>query len=207
MSGYDWASLVRLSAERAGFNKSTLLRGQSFSKGGEVSPSLQFFLQRVTNTEVAPIAWLGVYVEEFEREWLDRLRHVTSSPQDLDEDPPFCLLADNIERLRPRPWAPANTPSSEDAASMRLWCDHVFEHAEALPSSMPDLITAITKNDLDGRGCKLWNCVGHPVKVRGFVGWLARNHGLVIPERRLAELPDRTEPYDLSVMLDDRPGA
>ncbi len=58
--GYDWASLVKRSAEEAQFRDAPLLRGEAFSLGGDVAPSVQMFFQPVTNTKIAPIAFLGI---------------------------------------------------------------------------------------------------------------------------------------------------
>jgi len=198
---FDWTSLVRTSADKAQFHDAPFLRGQAFSLGGDVAPSVQVFFQPVTNAQTAPIAFLGIYVEEFERSWLDRLRKTASSSEAPQEDPPFVTLADNVASLRPRPWAPPQSPSGEDVAAMQDWFGRVFAYAKRLPSSMPDLIGAIAEDNIDGEA--LWAYFGHPVKVRGFVEWMRRTRGVNVAAKMLRQLEDRTDPYDVAAMLDD----
>jgi hypothetical protein len=200
MKNFDWSPFIRQSAERAGFREGTLLRDQSFSLGGEVSPSVQASFQTVTRTQVAPVVYFGVYIPEFEREWRDRLRQVATKSADLGGAPPFLSLAANAESLRRRPW-PAKTPSSEDVAEMREWFGKVFDHAKCWPHSMEGLVSSITGNDMGGE--ELWAITGHPVKVRGLVQWLRRAHGVDVAKHLLPLLRSGTDPYDVSVMLDD----
>lgn len=198
---FDWASVVRRSAVKAQFLDTPLLRGQAFNLGGEVAPSVQVFFQPVTKVQVAPIAFLGIYVEQFERAWMDRLRQTALSSEAPQEDPPFVTLADNFVGLRPRPWAPPRSPSGEDIATTEDWFGRVFAYAKRLPRSMPDLISAIAEDSIDGEG--LWAYLGHPVKVRGFAEWLRRTRGVNVAEQLLPQLEDRTDPYDVALMLDD----
>ncbi len=85
---------------------------------------------------------------------------------------------------------------------MQDWFGRVFAYAKRLPSSMPELISAISEDNIDGEG--LWAYFGHPVKIRGFVEWLRRTSGSTnVAKHLLPLLEDRTEPYDVNVMLDD----
>jgi len=45
----------------------------------------------------------------------------------------------------------------------------------------------------------------HPLKVRGFAGWLQRVHSVDLSEPLLAALADRNDPYDRAVMLGAEP--
>jgi hypothetical protein len=200
--GFEWGALARAAAERARYERAPYqLEGDTFIRKGAVSPFVQIFFQRVTNTETAPVAFLGVHVDEFEREWRDRLRR-TAVPE-AHEFPPFALHAANIESMRPRPWPP-NSPSEEDAASVTDWIDRAFEYTKRLPSSLPALVAALEANRIAGHNVEAY--LAHPVKVRGLIEWLHRNHGVDLRARVLPLLSDRTGPYDLNVMLGPPPG-
>lgn len=196
---FAWGALARTAAERAGFQDGPYqLEGNTFNRKGVVSPLVQVFFQRVTNTETAPVAFVGVHVDDFEREWRDRLLRTTVS--EVGEFPPFALHAMNIAAFRPRPWS-QNLPGDEDIAAVRDWLDRVFDYANRrLPSSVAALAAAIEANKIADHNVEAY--LGHPVKVRGLVGWLRRVHGVDVSGRVLPLLGDRTEPYDVSVMLD-----
>ena len=115
---------------------------------------------------------------------------------------PFALYAANIAKLRPRPWSP-NSPSDQDVASVRDWLDLLFDHAKRLPSSVDGLAAAIEANKIADHNAEAY--LGHPVKVRGLVEWLHRNHGVDLRARVLPHLRDHTEPYDVNVMLGPPP--
>ena len=122
----------------------------------------------------------------------------TDSPPEY-EGPAFGLNALNVRALRPRPWSP-DPPSAEDVAALGEWFDRVFEYASRrLPSSMDSLVAAIEANRIADHDVGAYH--GHPVKVRGFVDWLRRTHAVDLGPRLLPLLPNRTEPYDVSVML------
>lgn len=196
---YDWAALARQSAKEVGFEDVTglLLRGEAFKLGGAVSPCVQVFFQRVTNTDIAPFAFLGVFVEEFEGDWGDRLLRTRLPAK--SEDTPFCLYVANIAGLRPRPWC-ATSPSDQHVAAMQGWLVQVFDYARRrLPSSMTSLVAAVEADRIADH--PIWAYLGHPVKVRGFVEWLRRTQGVDVGEHVLPLLDDRTEPYDVRVML------
>jgi len=199
MSGFAWAALAKASAERAKFEDvRSPLDDQSFSLGGEVSPCLQVSFQRVTFTEVAPEVYFGVYTEEFEREWRDRLLR-SALPPKFRDSPPFLLHSANVASLRPRPWSP-NSPSDEDVVAVEQWLDRAFAYAaERLPHSMTDLAAAIEANRIGDHPMGFY--AGHPVKVRAFVDWTRRTHGVDLGARLLPLLSDRTDPYDLKTML------
>jgi len=189
-------------ARRAGYQRAPyLLEGDTFSREGVISPLVQIFFQRVTNTETAPVAFLGLHVNDFEREWRDRLRRTTVP--EANEFPPFALHALNIRALRERPWSP-NLPSVQDIVILQDWLDCVFDYAKRLPSNLPSFAAAIEANKIADHSVEFY--LGHPVKVRGLVEWLRRNHGVDLSERVLPLLGDETEPYDLSVMLGPPPG-
>ena len=195
--GFAWNALARAAAGRAGFHDAPYsLEGDTFTRHGAVSPFVQIFFRRVTNTETSPAAFVGVHVDEFEREWRGRLRRTAVS--ELGEFPPFALHVANMAVLRPRPWSP-NSPSAEDVASVEEWLDRVFDYAKRLPSSLPALVAAIEANKIGDHIVEFY--LGHPVKVRGLVEWLGRTHGVDVRERVLPLLGDDTEPYDLNVML------
>jgi hypothetical protein len=201
MKAFDWALIARISAERAHFQDAPLLHGDSFRLGGDVAPSVQVYFQRVAGRRIAPTAILGVHVEDFEREWRERLKRAKS--RDLEGNPPFGRQAINVDGLSPRPWVAPTQPPPEDIAAMRRWFDRVFASVRRFPQSMPSLIDAIEHDNIDG--APLWCYMGHPVKVRGFVQWLRRTHGVNLGEHLLPTLEDRTEPFDVNVMLDDPP--
>jgi hypothetical protein len=199
---FAWQTVARASALRASFQDvRRRIDGEAFTQSSAVSPSVEVFFQRVTGPETAPEAIFGVHVKEFEREWRDRRRQMGLS--ELDENLPFVLHAANIAALRPRPWSP-NPPSDQDVASVREWLDRVFDYAKRLPSSVPALVTAIEANKIADHNVEAY--LAHPVKVRGLIEWLHRNHGVDLRARVLPLLSDRTGPYDLNVMLGPPPG-
>lgn len=194
-----WSGIAEEAAGRAGFTKPPYpLLGQAFYLGGEVSPSVLVGFQRVAPKTVAPEVAVGVYIEPFEREWLDRLLRTDSSPE--YEGPAFGLHGANVRALRPRPWC-SDPPSAEDIAALGEWFDRAFEYAKRLPSSMDSLVAAIEANRIADHDVGAYH--GHPVKVRGFVDWLRRARGVDLGPKLLPLLPDRTEPYDVNVMLGD----
>jgi hypothetical protein len=199
---FAWSALARTAAAQAGFYMVGASRwGDEFSLSGEVAPWVHVSFQRVTNTETAPSARLGVRVAEFERDWRARLKRTAVSK--IGEFPPFDLYFMNIASLMPRPWAP-NSPEAEDIAAVREWLDRVFDYAKRrLPSSVAALAAAVEADKLADHNVEAY--LGHPVKVQGLVGWLRRIHGIDISERVLPLLGDRTEPYDVSVMLGPSP--
>ncbi len=169
----------------------------AFRLEGEVAPYLEVFFEHVTNTHVAPEALLGIYVEEFERDWCERLQR-TSKPL-AGERPPFLLLAANVKPLMQRPWSP-KSPSPQDVAAVRDYLERTFEYAKRLPSSIDGLTAAIQANKIGDH--EVWFYLGHAVKVRRFVEWMRRVRGIDLGDRLLAGLGDETEPYDVKVMLD-----
>jgi len=130
----EWIALAEQAAKRAGFEAVRYpLVGQAFSLGGEVAPSLQLFFQRVTFTEIAPEAFLGVYVEAFEREWGERLSRTVLPPEFDGDSPPFALHIANVGRLRPRPWV-SNSPTEEGVAAVLDWLGRAFEWRPSRPT-------------------------------------------------------------------------
>src|SRR5580704_6547845 len=110
----EWAVIARQSAERAGFRPSPYpMAVETFCRGGDVSPIVQVFFQRVTFAETAPEALFGIDVEPFEREWRDRLSRTDLAPE--FESPALGLHVANVACLSPRPWS-ANSPSAQDVA-------------------------------------------------------------------------------------------
>jgi hypothetical protein len=197
---FDWAALAERSAEAAGYRRLHFPTAEpAFRLEGEVAPYLEVFFQHVTNTHVAPEALLGIYVEAFERDWCERLQR-TSEPL-TGERPPFLLLAANVKELMQRPWSP-NSPLPPDVDAVRGYLDRTFEYAKRLPSSMETLVAAIQANKIGDH--EVWFYRGHSVKVRRFVQWMRRVHGVDLGDRLLAGLDDETEPYDVRVMLDAR---
>jgi len=179
--------------------------GDAFRLPEPVSPCVQFFIQPVSPSEIAPLVFFGVFVDAFEADWRDRLLQTDLSP-DLD-DLPFGLHVANIASLMPRPWVPTS-PSDEDVRAIQVWLERVFEYARRLPASMADLLAAIEMNKIADHDLSSYR--GHSVKVRGFVQWLRRTHGIDVSERLLPMLTDRTDPYDVEVMLGEpysRPSA
>jgi hypothetical protein len=198
MAPFQWGLLIRRAADRAGYQDvHGHLRGEAFSLGGEVSPSVQVFIQPVTNADVAPIVFFGLHVNDFERDWRARLGR-TALPAEFRDDPPFCLNAVNVKTLGERPWSP-KSPSDRDVAAVQDWLDRAFVYARSLPANMPGLIAAIEANHIGDH--EVWAYLGHPVKVRGFVGWLSRAKGVDLGARLLPLLSDRTEPYAVNAML------
>ena len=195
--GYAWDALATRSAERGGFERlGSYLEGQPFGLGGAVSPTVQVFFQRITFTEVGPVVWLGVYVDAFEDEWRDR-RLMTGLPA-KGQSPVFALDGANVRCLSPRPWV-SISPSDQEVADMAEWLDRAFEYAKRLPSSMESLIAAIESTRMVDHTVESY--LGHPVKVRGFVEWLRRTHGVDVGGELLPGLDPRTEPYDVDAML------
>lgn len=195
---FAWADLARQSAEAAGFRPARWrLAAGSFGLARQVSAYVRVGFQRVTNVNVAPEVFVGMYTEEFELEWSDRLTR-TSLPPEFEEAPPLSLHALNIDRLCPRPW-PANSPSDQDVAEVRDYLDRAFEYARGFPSGVDDLAAAIHSDRLGEHSVEAY--LGHPVKVRGFVQWLHRRHGIDVGERVLPLLTDRTGQYDVRAML------
>jgi len=82
---------------------------------------------------------------------------------------------------------------------MAEWLDRAFEYAKRLPSSMESLIAAIESARMVDHTVEGY--FGHPVKVRGFVEWLRRTHGVDVGGELLPGLDPRTEPYDVDAML------
>jgi hypothetical protein len=199
--GFAWKALAKAAAERAGYHDAPyVLEGDTFTRKGAVSPLVQVFFRRVTNRETAPMAFLGVHVDEFEREWCGRLRGTAVS--EAGEFPPFALHVANMAELRPRPWSP-NSPSGQDVALVEDWLDRAFDYAKRLPSNLPELVAAIEANKIADHNVEAY--LGHPVKVRGLVEWLHRKHGVDVSARVLPLLSDDTEPYDLNLMLGPPP--
>jgi len=199
---FAWSALARTFAAHASFHVVGSSRwGEDFSLPGDVAPWVQVSFQRVTNRETAPDVRLGVWLADFERDWRARLEHTAVS--EIGEFPPLGLYFMNIASLMPRPWAP-NPPADEDIAAVREWFDRVFDYAKRrLPSSVAALAAAVEANKIADHNVEAY--LRHPVKVRGLVGWLRRTHGIDISERVLPLLGDRTEPYDVSVMLGPPP--
>lgn len=193
-----WAAVAKDAAGRAGFDRVgyPLQGGDAFRLAWPVSPCVQFFIQRVTATEVAPLAFVGVYVEAFEGEWRDRLLQTDLSPE-LD-DLPFGLHVGNVAGLRPRPWVPTS-PSDQDIIAVQVWLGRVFEYARRLPSSIGALVTAVEANQIADHTLAAYR--GHSLKVRGLVQWLRRTHGIDVGAQILPLLTDQTDPYDVRVML------
>jgi len=193
-----WPALAKDAALRAGFERVgyPLQGGEAFRLAGPVSPCVQFFIQRVTSSKMAPLAFVGVYVEAFEGEWRDRLLQTDLSPE-LD-DLPFGLHVGNVASLGPRPWVPTS-PSDQDASAAQDWLVRVFAYARRLPSSMDDLVAALKTNNIADHILRAYR--GHSVKIRGLVQWLRRTHGIDVSEQVLPLLTDRTEPYDAQRML------
>ena len=197
-SGFAWDELTRAVAGRAGFQPAPyVLEGGSFTRGSAVSPFVQVFFQHVTNRQTAPAAFVGVHVDDFEREWRARLRR--NGAAEAGEFPPFALHAMNVASLRPRPWA-TNSPDANEVAAVQEYLDRTFAYAsQRLPSSLPSLMTAIEANRIADHTVEFY--LGHPVKVRGFVEWLRRVQGVDVGDRVLPLLSDYTEPYDVNAML------
>ena len=192
--------LPEQSAKHAGFKPAPRpLLGQTFILGGEVSPSVQVFLQCVTDTDVAPYVYFGVYVEAFEQDWHDRLLRTDVPPE--SEGLPLSLHSLNMKSLSPRPWCPIPA-SVQDAASVREWLDRAFEYARRLPSSIDSLVAAIEANRIVDHILEAY--LAHPVRVRGLLQWLRREHGVSLEERVLPLLSDRTGLYDVQMMLGDQ---
>ena len=197
-AGFAWAGVGKDVAERAGFVPvgHPVQDGDAFRLATPVSPLVQFFVQRVTATEVAPLAFVGVYVAAFEAEWRGRLLQTDLSP-DL-EGPLFGLHVGNVATLRPRPWVPAS-PSDQDANAVRDWLARVFEYARLLPASLDALVSALETNKIADHSVAAYR--GHSVKIRGLIQWLRRTHGIDVSARVLPLLTDQTDPYDVRVML------
>ncbi len=83
---------------------------------------------------------------------------------------------------------------------MQDWLGRVFDYAKRrLPSGVPALVSAFDAGRIADHSVEAY--LGHPVKVRGLVGWLRRARGIDVGERVLPLLGGRTEPYDVSAML------
>ena len=198
MARFDWAALAVQAAEAAGYARVPFpAAALAFRLDGKVAPYVDIFFQHVTNTHIAPEVHLGVYVEEFERDWCERLQR-TSEPV-AGERPAFLLLINNVKQFIERPWSP-RLPSEQDIAAVRDYLDRAFEYAKRLPCSMDSLVAAIQANKIADH--EVWFYCGHPVKVRRFVQWMRRVCGIDLGDRLLAGLRDETEPYDVNVMLD-----
>lgn len=197
-SGFAWGALARMSAAHAGFHVVGSSKwGDEFSLSGDVAPWVHVSFRRVTNRETAPDVRLGVRTTEFERDWRARLERTAVSG--TDEFPPLGLYFMNIGALMPRPWSP-NSPAEQDIAAVQDWLDRVFDYAKRrLPSSVVALAAAINADRIADHNVEAY--LGHPVKVRGFVEWLRHMRGVDVRERVLPLLSDRTEPYDVSIML------
>lgn len=198
-TGFAWAVVAKEEAERAGFERVSysVWGGDAFRLAGPVSPCVQFFIQPVTSGQVAPLAFVGIYIEAFERQWRDRLLQTEMSPE-LD-DLPFGLHVANVASLMPRPWVPTS-PSNEDIGAVRNWLGRLFDYARRLPSTMDALVYAIGTGRIADHSLEAYR--GHSVKLRGLVRWLHRTHGVDVSDRLLPLLTDRTEPYDVNKMLD-----
>jgi hypothetical protein len=195
---FDWAALAEQAARAAGYARLAFPTAEpAFRLEGEVAPYLEVGFQHVTNTHVAPEVHLGIYIEAFERDWCERLQR-TSEPL-AGERPAFLLLIGNVKQFMERPWSP-KSPSPQDVAAVRDYLDRAFEYARRLPRSIESLAAAIQANKIGDHA--VWFYRAHPVKVRRFVQWMRRVHGLDLGDRLLAGLADRTEPYDVKVMLD-----
>jgi hypothetical protein len=206
MGQFDWTPIVRESAERAGFRPTpTLLRGEAFCLQGEAAPCLQAFFLPITDTKVGPVAWQGIYLPAFERDWWERMTRSRSATE--ADDAPLLIDVMNVAHLGKRPWVSARRPSANDIAAASDWLDRAFDHAKTtLPTDLPSLISGIQQDSVGG--FQLWKVRGNPVKVRGFAGWLRRVHGIDVSEPLLRGLPKWTTSYDLDAMLDpqDREG-
>jgi hypothetical protein len=170
--------------------------GASFSLGGEIAPSVEIFFQRVSTAEIAPEVFLGIYADRFEDEWRERLKKTGLSA--VGGSPALGLHIANVSSLRPRPWSPF-LPSAHDVDALEGWLDRVFEYATQLPSSVQSLANAITRGRILEEKLLIW--MGHPVKVRAFSQWLTRTYNIQIGDDVLRLLEDRTEPYDVDIML------
>lgn len=83
---------------------------------------------------------------------------------------------------------------------MRDYLGQAFEYAkQRLPFSLERLVAAIEADKIGDHA--VWAWFGHPVKVWGFVQWLHRTHGIDVSAHVLPTLTDRTDPYDVQVML------
>ena len=198
--GRVWRALADQAAGRAGFEVTySPLQGYSFSLPGPIAPSVDLFFRRITFSEVAPEALLGIYAEAFEADWRDRILRTGQSV--WLESPALILYSANLASLRPRPWVPAS-PSKPDLESMLDWLDRLFAYAARLPSSVEALVAALESNSILEH--KASSFLGHPVKVRGFFQWLRRTYGVQVGDNLLPLLTDRTEPYDVEAMLGER---
>jgi hypothetical protein len=195
---FPWPKLFAQLAESAGFRPVRWpLRSGSFGISREVSPYVDVSFRHVTNVDVAPDIYLGVYAEEFEHEWGERLKR-TPLPPRFDEPPPFLLYAFNVASLMPRPWVP-RSPSDQHIGEMLHYLERVLDYARQFPSNIDSLVAAIQANRIAEHTVEAYLC--HPVKVRGFVQWLIRTHGIDVSEYVLPHLTDMTDPYDVPVML------
>jgi hypothetical protein len=151
------------------------------------------------------VAWSGLYLPEFERDWWARMAR-GRSPADVD-DAPLVYDMRNVAHLMKRPWVSARRPSVADIAAAADWLGRAFDHAKAtLPTDLASLISGIQQDSIGG--FELWKVRGNPVKVRGLAGWLRRVHGVDVSEPLLRALPKRHTGYDLDAMLEpqDRQG-
>jgi hypothetical protein len=206
VSQFDWAPIVRESAGRAGFQPTpTPLRGEAFCLKGEVAPCLQAFFLPIRDTKVGPVAWQGVYLPAFERDWCARMARSRSAAE--VDDAPLAIDAMNVAHLGKRPWVSATRLSAADIAAAADWLGRAFDHARrTLPTDLASLISGIQQDSIGG--FELWKVRGNPVKVRGLAGWLRLVHGVDVSEPLLRWLPKWATGYDLDAMLEpqDRQG-
>src|ERR1700722_16448467 len=121
---FDWDALARHAAGQAGYERLQFATvAPAFRLNGEVAPYLDILFQPVTDTHLAPEVHLGIYIEEFERDWCERLQR-RSQPV-TGERPAFLLLADNVKQFMERPWSP-KSPSPQDVAAVRDYLDRAF---------------------------------------------------------------------------------
>src|SRR5947209_643141 len=98
---FDWRSLARTAAERAGYQPAPYqLEGDTFTRGGNVSPTVQIFFQNVTNSDIAPEAFLCVHVEQFEQ---DRRPQRGGVSRPSRQSARTCRMAAPQPRDRPEP--------------------------------------------------------------------------------------------------------
>ncbi|HEY3797632.1 MAG TPA: hypothetical protein VGL58_04710 [Caulobacteraceae bacterium] len=191
-----WSELADARAARAGFERTRFsLDGEAFARDTEITPIVQMLFRR-TNGLMRTEAYFGVSAEPFEQQWAERLRQTSASI--TGGYPPLSLHAANVASLRPRPWVDG-APSDQDVANVANWLDRAFEYAGRYPHSVGDLREQVEAGRIVDGKPDIY--LMHPVKVRGFTGWLRETHGLDLGGRLHPFLEDRTYPYDTEIML------